>query len=171
MLIQHSRIELCICSCLVMKSNFTHRIYQSYALNARSVMWLGTNQFYLNTLKDCSTGIGTPILLPQCNSSQWRNNELDGVSNYQPRDCLLNRLFTRRSNKTSKFRVTGLCVGNSPVTGEFPAQMASNAENVSVWWRHHVELTWRTLKRKWYHLAKLSSLVQRQFGGSVNLSW
>ena len=31
----------------------------------------------------------------------------------------------------------GLCVGNSPVTGEFPAQMASNAENVSIWWRHH----------------------------------
>ena len=22
------------------------------------------------------------------------------------------------------------------VTGEFPAQMASNAENVSIWWRH-----------------------------------
>ena len=22
--------------------------------------------------------------------------------------------------------------------GEFPAQMASNAENVSIWWRHHV---------------------------------
>ena len=29
--------------------------------------------------------------------------------------------------------------GNSPVTGEFPAQMASNAENVSIWWRHHEE--------------------------------
>ena len=28
-------------------------------------------------------------------------------------------------------------VGNSPVTGEFPAQMASNADNVSIWWRHH----------------------------------
>ena len=26
---------------------------------------------------------------------------------------------------------------NSPGTGEFPAQMASNAENVSIWWRHH----------------------------------
>ena len=39
--------------------------------------------------------------------------------------------------KTSKLRVTGLCVGSSPVTGEFPAQMASNAENVSIWWRHH----------------------------------
>ena len=24
------------------------------------------------------------------------------------------------------------------VTGEFPAQKASNAENVSIWWRHHV---------------------------------
>ena len=23
------------------------------------------------------------------------------------------------------------------VTGEFPAKMASNAENVSIWWRHH----------------------------------
>ena len=26
----------------------------------------------------------------------------------------------------------------SPETGEFPAQMDSNAENVSIWWRHHV---------------------------------
>ena len=34
-----------------------------------------------------------------------------------------------RSKKTSKLRVTGLCAGNSPVAGEFPAQMASNAEN------------------------------------------
>ena len=39
--------------------------------------------------------------------------------------------------KTSQLRVTGLCVGNSPETGEFPAQMAGNAENVSIWWRHH----------------------------------
>ena len=44
------------------------------------------------------------------------------------------------SKKTSKLRDTGLCVGNSPVTSEFPAQMASNAENVSIWWRHHETL-------------------------------
>ena len=67
----------------------------------------------------------------------WHHNGHDGVSNHQPRDCLLNRLFIRRSKKTSKPRVTGLCAGNSPITGEFPAQMASNAENVSIWWRHH----------------------------------
>ena len=35
-------------------------------------------------------------------------------------------------SKTSKLRVTGLCVGNAPVTGELPAQMASDVENVSI---------------------------------------
>ena len=39
--------------------------------------------------------------------------------------------------ENTKLRVTGLCAGNSPGTGEFPAQMASYAENVSIWWRHH----------------------------------
>ena len=93
---------------------------------------------------------------------QWRHNEYNGVSNHQPHDCLLKRLFRRRSKRTSKLRVTGLCaqrasnaemcpfddaimfgvngsymmtssngklsallaicVGNSPVTGEFSAQ-------------------------------------------------
>ena len=70
-------------------------------------------------------------------SLEWRHNGHYSVSNHQPHDCLLNRLFRRRSKKTSMRRVTGLCVGNSPVPGEFPAQMASNAENVSIWWRHH----------------------------------
>ena len=54
-------------------------------------------------------------------------------------DCLLNRLFMPRSKKTSKPHVTGLCVGNSSVSGEFHAQMASCAENVSIWWRHHAD--------------------------------
>ena len=42
-----------------------------------------------------------------------------------------------KSKKTSKLRVTGLCAGNSPMPGEFPAQRANYAENVSIWWRHH----------------------------------
>ena len=69
---------------------------------------------------------------------QWRNNGCDGASNHKPHYCLLNHLFKRRSKKASKLRVTGLCVGNSPVTDEFPAQRTSNAENVSIWRRHHV---------------------------------
>ena len=28
-------------------------------------------------------------------------------------------------------------VWGTPGTGEFPPQMASNAENVSIWWRRH----------------------------------
>ena len=72
-------------------------------------------------------------------SLQWRHNERYSVSNHQPHDGLLNHEFRRRSKKTSKLRVTGLCAGNSPGTGEFPAQMASYAENVSIWWRHHVD--------------------------------
>ena len=70
---------------------------------------------------------------------QWRHYEHGGVPNHQHHDCLLNRYSRRRSKKTSKLRVTGLCAGNSSVTGEFPAQMASNAENVSIWWCHHVD--------------------------------
>ena len=47
-------------------------------------------------------------------SLHWHHNDHDGVSNHQPHGCLLNRLFRRRSKKTLKLRVTGLCVGNSP---------------------------------------------------------
>ena len=47
-------------------------------------------------------------------SLRWRHNERDSVSNHQPHGCLLNGLLRRRSKKTSKLCVTGLCVGNSP---------------------------------------------------------
>ena len=73
-------------------------------------------------------------------SLQWCHNGGDSISNHQPHDCLLNGLFRSRSKKTWKLRVTGLCAGNSPGTGEFPAQMASNTESVSIWWHHHVWL-------------------------------
>ena len=72
------------------------------------------------------------------NSLQWRHNDRDGVSNYWRLDYLLKNMFRRKSKKTSKPRFTGLCEGNSLVTGEYPAQRASNAEHVSIWWRHHV---------------------------------
>ena len=77
---------------------------------------------------------------------QWRYNGRDGVSNHRRLGCLLNRLFRLKSRpkKTSKLCVTGLCEGNSPVTGEFPTQRASNADYVSIWWRHHARqcVTW-----------------------------
>ena len=92
-----------------------------------------------------------------CNSIslQWRHNEHDGVSCHWCLDCMHSRLFRRRSKKTPKLRVSGLCEGNSPVTGEFPAQRANNAGKCfhvhewflrdafesfrGTWWRHQME--------------------------------
>ena len=57
-----------------------------------------------------------------------------------------------RSKKTPKLGFTGLCVGNSPVTGEFPAQMTSNAENVSICWRYHL---------LWIAVCKMAAILLR----------
>ena len=98
--------------------------------------YLHEDEIYEQSFRTMSRLCGNPLL--------WRHNERDGVSNHQPRDCLLGRLFRRRSKYTPKLRVTGRCEGNSPVTSEFSAQRASNAENVSIWWRHHA--FWESLR-------------------------
>ena len=99
-------------------------------------------------------------------SLHWRHNGHDSVSNHQLDDCLLNRLFRRRSKKISKLRVTGLCGGNSPETGEFRAQMASNAENISIWWRHHVSTCFYTrVSVMWITECRLCTKFIRLFHG------
>ena len=105
-------------------------------------------------------------------SLQWRHDEHGGVSNKQSHDCSLGRLFRRRSKKTSKLRVTGLCDGKSPVDGEFPAQRASNGENVSIWWRHHVLGQFSQALTLPYHvvpnLSKFSWISNNDPGGRLN---
>ena len=111
------------------QANHTHYVELSHRIFEQHSIHISYLRLYLT--ETCVQAV------MHCKQSLWwRHNERDGVSNHQLRDCLLKRLFRRRSNKTSKLRVTGLFEGNSPVTGEFPAQMASNAENVSIWWRH-----------------------------------
>ena len=51
-------------------------------------------------------------------------SQITGVSTVYSTVC------SGADKKTSKLRATGLWEGNSPMTGEFPAPMASNAENV-----------------------------------------
>ena len=63
---------------------------------------------------------------------QWRHNERGGVSNHQPHYCLLNRLFKAQIKKHQRYALPAICAGNSSVTGEFPSQMVSNAEKVSI---------------------------------------
>ena len=102
---------------------------------------------------------------------QWRHTGHDGVSNHQPHHCLLNRVFRRRSKETSKLRVTGLCAGNSPATGEFPTQrpvtrkMFPFDDVIMVWspqWNNpggygEVDLHQTTTKHT--HMHKTQSLV------------
>ena len=92
--------------------------------SASGVIWSGLPFF-------CARTILEPL--------QWRHNCCDGVSNHKRLDCLVDLLFRPRSKKTSKLHATGLCEGSSPMTSEFPAQRAINAENVSIWWRHHAK--------------------------------
>ena len=101
---------------------------------------------YLVWIRGCWSSLDEQPHIPRCHycivsmgvSLQWRHNGCDSVSNHQIHACLLNCLFRGRWKKTSKLRVTVLCVGNSPLIGEFPAQMVSNAKNSSIWWRHLV---------------------------------
>ena len=97
--------------------------------------WLWNMKYYME--KYGFSSLWPSDIIWRQGSLQRRHYGHDSVSNHQPHDCLLNRLFRRRSKKTSTLRVTGLCAANSPVTGEFPAQMASYVENASIWWRHH----------------------------------
>ena len=107
------------CWCVFMKAVYLPLIFMVASLTLRQLQY-------------CPSGSEvTPL--------QWCHNERNGISNHQPHDCLLSHLFGRRSKKTSKLFVTVLCAGNSPVTSEFPTQMASNAEIVSIWWRHLAE--------------------------------
>ena len=124
-----------------------------------------------NTIKRYKSGIEYSniqqtilhITLPYITSPlQWRHNGRDSVSNHQPHDCLLNRLFRRRSKKTSKLRVTGFC--------EFPAQMASNAEKISIWWHHHV-MPLNEFHRSWYDIYYLIVLDFLYSGGKTYSSF
>ena len=105
---------------------YNETVAQTYNINLRYNGGSSSLSFSLYVYRSCTLLV----------TLQWRHNGPDGVSNHQPHDCSLNGLFRRRSKKTSKLRVTGLCAGDSPVTGEFPTQRASNKENVSIRWRH-----------------------------------
>ena len=98
---------------------------------------------------------------------QWRHNEHDVVSNHRRLDCLLHCLFRRRSQKTSKLRVTGLSEGNPPVTGRFPSQRASNEENVSIWWRHHVLYSYLLCKSSGVYLNVFTSPMHPSAGNDI----
>ena len=80
----------------------------NYWMGFISTMIFGDFLYVVSNLAHCKL----PLALSR--PLHWRHNDYDGVSNHQPHGCLLNRLFRRRSKKTWKLLVTGLCVWNSP---------------------------------------------------------
>ena len=81
-----------------------------YVYSDRVYHFTNQGQFYINGWTKSQPIKGD---ITWIRSIRWRHNERDGVSNHQPRDCLLKSLFRRRSKETSKLCVTGLCAGNS----------------------------------------------------------
>ena len=77
--------------------------------------------FTISVMRDLFEVTGHKTLVT-ISALQWHYDEHGGVSNHQPHHRLLNRLFRRKSRKTSKLRVTGFCAGNSPVASGFTAQ-------------------------------------------------
>ena len=104
-------------------------------------------------------------------SLQWRHNERDGVSNHQPRDCLLNCLFRHRSKKTSELRVTGLCAVNSPHKGPVTPKMFPFDDVIMIWnlfneWSHthgqnRVKISYICIRKWRYHVTLLHTLKRK----------
>ena len=115
-----------------------------------SILWQGTHRSFISLVStECAL---CTISLARCrfqHSSVWKRFE---ISHYN--DIIMSATASQitslaivyssvysgadlRKHRSSAY-VTALCEGNLPVTGEFPAQRASNAENVSIWWHHHV---------------------------------
>ena len=101
---------------------------------------------------------------------QWRHMGTIASQITSSRLCT-HCLFRRRSKKTSKLRVTGLCEGNSPVTGDFPAQMASNAENVSIWWRHHAVAEGINILHVYEFCSKINNQTFNMLTGNTFQQW
>ena len=65
---------------------------------------------------------------------QWRHNDHDSVSNHQHHVVIQTQI-----KENTKVPCHWPLCGDFTGTGDFPAQRASYAENVSIWWRHHGE--------------------------------
>ena len=96
--------------------------------NKRTCAYLGSNRIQHSE---------TSMLLENNKSLQWCDNEDCGVNNRRLQ-CLFSRVLRHTSKKTSTLRATGALWGESTVDRWIPLTRASNAENISISWRHHL---------------------------------
>ena len=123
---------------------------------------LASNNYLYNVVLLPTVPLLVTTTKPHCSSLivlQWRHNEGDGVSNRWCVDCLLSHLFRRRSKKTSKLRVSGICEGRPLICNE-PNQIwfaLGCSDNIRVCWRC-INSLWPS-KSTWRHRSK-STLAQ-----------
>ena len=98
--------------------------------SAETTFWNSLIQTVRHSASMIRTGLRRQSYL---HALQWRHNGCDGVSNHRCIDYLLNRLFGCRWKKTLKLRVTDRFRG----IHQWPPQIASNADDASIWCRHH----------------------------------
>ena len=118
-------------------SHWFHQIYTAHRLTKRheKVIIGSCNCLVPYSLQTITRGIDNSINIRV--TSQWAP-----LCIKSPASWLFAQPFIQGADqrKYQRVRVTGLCAGNSPVTGEFRAQRASNAEKASIWWRHHAPI-------------------------------
>ena len=127
----------CNCQYTSCTLNFDDQLYQYCwrPVNAKTgkLYWYNSKQIYNYSIKCCMQYVTHIFTLIWCNQAEWARWRLKSPAS---------RLFTqpfiqvqiKENIKAPHHRPLD---GNLSVTGEFAAQMASNAENVFIWWRHH----------------------------------
>ena len=131
--IQRSWTRILLCSVVVDFTHILQILLHDITLHILSILKPGLKdiKFYDLCENNILLSYGWSVIYRRTDDTtlQWRHNERNGVSNHRCFDCLFNRLFRRRSKKTSKLRVTGRCEGihrwlvNSPHKGPVTRKM------------------------------------------------
>ena len=146
------------------------------AVHIRSCMYSAATQKYFCFISFCwysyleiyhslLFGVGS-LVLGQWYALQWRHDKCDRVSNRRRLHCLLNCWSgadqrKHRSSASLAFvrEIHRLQVGS-------PHKKASNAENISIWWRHHdfpFSMNWHRCHDKFPPSIKLIILDEKLF--------
>ena len=96
---------------------------------------LSEGRCYLRSLQPF-VNIGCPYLTLTAKSLRCRHNGGDSVSKHK-RIIVYSTVYSDADQRKHQ-SYASLAFGGE-FTGEFPAQMASNAEKVSIWWHHHLD--------------------------------
>ena len=93
----------------------------------RLTLWMRPRSELFRESNSLRSSLGSIVHNSRWHALQWHNGR-DVVSNHRRLVCLLNHLFSRRKKIKAPH--------HWPLWGE-SSQKANNAENVSIWWRHH----------------------------------